>query len=230
MEMPPEPPPPDEFAVCDSGYASSVPLPNEPVVAGPSVSTDLQAGEPVSERVGFGKKDTGTVSDPGAAVSAESGKSAQKVIPSEPGQNQKPGNSSSESAGIEGWVKFVAQLTNKNARLGSMLQASEAHLLANGTLKLAVAAHSLMVLDNDSAKADIIALWSEIQGVNSVTSVEFKSLAAAGEATVQKDRVAAPDNGAARRTLPGKEEIFNDPSVRFISERFGGRVTDIRKK
>ena len=230
MEMPPEPPPPDEFAVYDSGYESSVPLPNEPVVAGPSVSTDLQAGEPVSERVGFGKKDTGTVSEPGAAISAESGKSAQKVIPSESGQKQKPGNSSSESDGIEGWVKFVAQLANKNARLGSMLQASEAHLLAISTLKLAVAAHSLMVLDNDSAKADIIALWSEIQGVNSVTSVEFKSLAAAGEATVQKDRVAAPDNGAARRTLPGKEEIFNDPSVRFISERFGGRVTDIRKK
>ncbi len=230
MEMPPEPPPPDEFTVCDSGYENSGPLPVEPVVDVPSASADLQVVEPVSERVGFGKKDTETLSESGAAVSAESGKFAQKIIPSEPGQNQKPGNSSSEPAGIAGWVKFVAQLANKNARLGSMLQASEAHLMANGTLKLAVAAHSLMVLDNDSAKADIMALWSEIQGVNSVTSVEFKSLAAAGGATLQKDRVVAPDNGTARRTLPGKEEIFNDPSVRFISERFGGRVTDIRKK
>ncbi len=199
MEMPPEPPPPDEFTVCDSGYESLEPLHEEPI----------------------------SVALPQSAAFAEP---VQKVVSPGSGQNSHPGNRAKESVNSEDWTNFVVQLANKNARLGSMLQDSEAHFTAAGALKLAVAAHSLMVLDNDAAKADIIGLWSEIQGTNSVTRVELQPLVAAVGGGAQKDRAAVPDNGVTRRTLPGKEEIFNDPSVRFISERFGGRVTDIRKK
>jgi len=166
----------------------------------------------------------------GATVSTAPSDSVHKMMSPRLSQNLNSGNCTSESVGSEDWANFVARLANKNARLGSMLLDSEAHLTATGTLKLAVAAHSLMVLDNESAKTDIIALWSEFQGANSVTSVELQPLSAAGRAQVQKAGVIAPDNIAAHRTPPGKEEIFNDPSVRFISERFGGRVTDIRKK
>jgi hypothetical protein len=202
MEMPPEPPPFDDLIVGDSGYSRSVP-PQDVPAAGVSVAPAVSAPSSVT----LEKKDLFQGS----------------------GQNRDSGNNSMASVNPEGWAGFVARLAGRDARLGSMLQRSQVHLTATGTLQLAVAAHALAVLNNESAKADILALWATFQGSSKAVKVELQPLATINGEAHKKDNVATPDNGASRRTLPGKEEIFNDPSVRFISERFGGRVTEIRK-
>lgn len=224
--MPPEPPPPDEFVAADSEYGSSMLPPEEPVVGVVAEAVDLPVAKPNSEGVGFKNIEPAPAS---SATATESVKPVEKAELSGLGQNRSPKNNPGKSASCRDWNQFVAQLASKNARLGSMLQSSEAKLLASGTLKLAVAAHALIVLDNDSVKAEIITLWGQFQNTDGVTNVELQPLSAAGQVVAGEDKT-APNNSSDRRTLPGKEEIFNDPSVRFISERFGGRVTDIRKK
>ena len=227
MEMPPEPPPADEFTVSDSGYDCSVPSPEDQVAAGASGLADSSVSEITSEKMVSGKIETTPI--PGPLKSFKPAEPVKKIISPGSGQNQIPGDVSGESGNVEEWTDFVAKLARQNARLGSMLHSSQAHLTAAGTLKLAVAAHALIVLNNDSAKAEILTLWSKFKGANNVAAVELQPLSATTGAATQKDKVMNPDNGVPRRTPPGKEEIFNDPSVRFISERFGGRVTEIRK-
>ncbi len=229
LEMPPEPPsPPDEFTVCDSNYESSLPPLMDTKVDSVVAAVELPSAQPVSEKVVSGKEKV--VPAPSAPVAVAPAGPEQKVIPSGSSQNQNIGDIPRESISSSDWARFVGQLANKNARLGSMLQGSEAHLAASGTLQLAVVAHALIVLDNDSVKTDIITFWNQFQGSKKVTKIELRPLAAAAAMTVPQAGVAASDNSApGRRTRLGKEEIFNDPSVRFISERFGGRVTEIRK-
>ena len=150
---------------------------------------------------------------------------------SAPDPGQKPGSDSNYAAptGGRGWTEFVEQLTGRHARLGSMLLHSQASLKQAKTLQLAVADHTLNLLNNDALKTDILELWAEFNGSDKLERVELQSLSAVRKAAAGKDSAAPPDQNGARRLLPGKEEIFNDPTVRFISERFGGRITEISK-
>ena len=226
MEMPPAPPaPPDEFTPGATNYASSLPPEVDTKADWIAAVPESASLSPDPEKVAAGKEEV--VPAPAAAAGPE-----LKAVPGADSGSKLPAEASAAAAiSRADWMRFVAQLANENARLGSMLQDSEIHSAAAGTLQLAVVAHALIVLDNDSAKADIITAWNRFQGSEKVKKIALRSLAAAAAGTpLPQTGIAAPDKAAPSRARPGKEEIFNDPSVRFISERFGGRVTEIRKK
>lgn len=220
-QMPPEPPPPDEF-IADGSVCEDLLPP-------------LEESDPVSSPVKSAPAEPEIVLNKPAAVTAVSKMSAEKS-PVTPGRAEVGNediapsmpisageNSSAVAVNSADWATFVGRLNGRDARLGSMLQRSQPELTPAGILRLTVAAHALIVLDNEPAKTDILAFWTRFQGTENASTVELLSLAAA-------PGVPPPVTGSAaqRRSLPSKEEIFNDPSVRFISERFGGRVTDIK--
>lgn len=226
-QMPPEPPPPDEFIA--DGSVCEDPLP--PLEDSGAVSSPVKSA-PAEPEIVLNKT---------VAVTAVPENSAEKS-PATPGRDE-VGNediappmpisarkkSSAVAVNSADWTNFVGRLNGRDARLGSMLQRSQPELTSAGILRLAVAAHALVVLSNEQAKADILALWTRFQGRESASTVELLSLAAVSGVPPLTGAEPSPVTGstAQRRLLPSKEEIFNDPSVRFISERFGGRVTDI---
>ncbi len=127
------------------------------------------------------------------------------------------------------WDIFLERLAGKDARLGAMLQRSRLLPAAAGNLLLEVAPHALALLDQDSVKRDILSLWAEFQGHNETLELQFRA-ASVANGNLSPARNGNSSSSSRPRPLPSKEEIFNDPSVRFISERFGGRVTEIKAR
>ncbi len=127
------------------------------------------------------------------------------------------------------WETFLERLTSKDARLGAMLQRSRLQPAAVGNLVLEVASHALALLDQDSVKQDILSLWAEFKGRNESLALQFKS-ASSTNGALGSGRNGSSSGSSRQRSLPRKEEIFNDPSVRFISDHFGGRVTEIKAR
>lgn len=127
------------------------------------------------------------------------------------------------------WDIFLERLAGKDARLGAMLQRSRLLPAAAGNLLLEVAPHALALLDQDSVKRDILSLWAEFQGRNETLELQFRA-ASVANGNLSPARNGNSSSSSRPRPLPSKEEIFNDPSVRFISERFGGRVTEIKAR
>ncbi len=128
------------------------------------------------------------------------------------------------------WDTFLERLAGKEARIGAMLQRSQLQPAAAGTLLLEVAPHALESLDQEKVKQDILSLWNQFRGQDEVLELQFKASSVA-----PKPRNAGPNGSPAQdlgrsRSLFSKEEIFNDPSVRFISDRFGGRITEIKQR
>lgn len=127
------------------------------------------------------------------------------------------------------WAAFLVFLAGKDARLGAMLLRSRRQSAATGSLMVEVAPHALTLLDQDSVKQNILSLWAEFVGRNDNPVLQFCAASATpGGAASVRNGVSV--NSSRQRTLPSKEEIFNDPAVRFISDRFGGRVTEIKAR
>ena len=139
-----------------------------------------------------------------------------------------PPDDFSEPAKVQ-WEAFLGRLAHKDARIGAMLQRSRLLPSAAGILLLEVAPHALALLDLESVKQDILSLWAEFQGRNDFSELKFQTPSAASGAR-NIERNGAVQGAGKRRPLPTKEEIFNDPSVRFIGDRFGGRVTEIKPR
>jgi hypothetical protein len=136
-----------------------------------------------------------------------------------------PSTSSGDELTAERWEGFLAYLGRHDRRLGAMLKGSRLKSReGEDRLEIAVAPYALTSLEHESAGvAEHLALFL---GRPSRPRLEF--VAANGGS----DRQSAPTAAAARGRgrLPGKEEIFKDEAVRFISDRFGGRVTEIRPR
>ncbi len=230
--MPPEPPPPDDFYACEPVYDSPVPAPTEVTSVPTRTAVAPQPTKIVREDVGPEK----LVAEPSATRNASSHDPGynrnQERFAAVTAQPEVVGKGTAESVNLAGWAAFVAQLAGRDARLGSMLQRSQPQLTKTGSLRLAVAPHALAVLDNENAKSDILALWAKFQGSDNISTLELKPLSATHGPQSAADNGIAPaaNRTAPRRLVPGKEEIFNDPSVRFISDRFGGRVTEIKAR
>ena len=217
-QLPPEPPPPDEFYGDSLSYGDSLPPLDDPGRVSSVTNSTRPGPETAAAPVTAEKR----------AVSADVAAAENKnIAASTPAAAKKESSAAAVDAGE--WADFISRLNGRDTRLASMLQRSQPELTAAGILRLAVADHALMVLNNEQAKADILTLWSRFQGRESAVSVELLSLAAvSGAPAAAADSSPVAGSTGSRRLLPSKEEIFNDPSVRFISERFGGRVTDIK--
>jgi len=225
-QLPPEPPPPDEFISDHPVYGDSLPPLEDPGRVSSATDSTL-AGPATAVAETVAAVTAPVTAEKHTASSSLTATENKNIAPSTPASAKK--ESFTATVDVEKWADFVARLNGRDARLASMLQRSQPELTATGTLRLAVADHALIVLNNEQAKTDILALWSRFQGRESVATVELLDLSAAGARPVNGSKLAATAGSAEqRRSLPSKEEIFNDPSVRFISERFGGRVTDIK--
>ncbi len=127
------------------------------------------------------------------------------------------------------WDVFLERLANKDARLGAMLQRSRLQPINGATLLLEVAPHVLALLDQESVKQDILSLWADFRGRSDTLELQFQAPSdSAGYSNASRN--GAPSSPGRRRPLPTKEEIFKDPAVCFISDRFGGRVTEIKPR
>jgi DNA polymerase-3 subunit gamma/tau len=226
-QLPPEPPPPDEFIGDSSVYGVSLPPLEDPGRVSSATNSTLSGPETAVTGTAAAATAPAAVAEKSAVSANLAAVENGEILSSTTAPVKKESSAAVVDTGV--WADFVAQLNGRDARLASMLQRSQPELTATGTLRLAVAAHALIVLNNEQAKADILALWSRFQGRESAATVELLDLSAAGARPVNGGKPAAAAGSAEpRRSLPSKEEIFNDPSVRFISERFGGRVTDIK--
>ena len=110
-----------------------------------------------------------------------------------------------------------------------MLQRSRLLPSAAGVLLLEVAPHALALLDLESVKQDILSLWAEFRGRSDILELQFRVPSdSAGYSNANRN--GAPSSPGRRHPLPTKEEIFKDLAVCFISDRFGGRVTEIKPR
>ncbi|MBN2809495.1 MAG: DNA polymerase III subunit gamma/tau [Deltaproteobacteria bacterium] len=125
------------------------------------------------------------------------------------------------------WDNFLSRLAGQDAWLGAMLQRSRLQPAADGTLGLEVAPHVLDLLAAEGVKEKILSSWSQFTGRQESRVLQLRAVAAPAAAVAGRPQL----TGVSRsRSLPSKEEIFNDPAVRFVSERFGGRVTEIKPR
>jgi DNA polymerase III gamma/tau subunit len=214
FEMPPQAPAPDDFSEASffDGDNGQQPEFSESAAAEP-------ATKKISSRTGSSKTRT-RVALPTENIEPE------KIDSEKVSQKPEPQLPSSEQAQ---WETFLERLTSKDARLGAMLQRSRLQPAAVGNLVLEVAPHALALLDQDSVKQDILSLWAEFQGHNESLELQFKA-AASANGTLGPSCNGSSSGSSRQRSLPNKEEIFNDPSVRFISDRFGGRVIEIKAR
>ncbi len=142
-------------------------------------------------------------------------------------EKSKPEKATGESQAQ--WDAFLERLTGKEARLGAMLQRSRLQPSVADTLLLEVAPHALALLDEERVKQDILSLWNQFRGRDEALELQFKAPSTASRPQSSSPNGPAQDSGR-QRPLPSKEVIFNDPAVRFISDRFGGRVTEIKPR
>jgi len=135
------------------------------------------------------------------------------------------GRDDTEALTAERWEAFRVWLEKRNRRLGAMLQRSRLRAAGHDGrhLQIEVLPYTLEPLKTNGMAAAIQAQLQNFLGREGEFLLEFQSLAGDGNAG-SESRPAGP------RTLPGKDEIFKDPLVRFISDRFGGRVTEIRPR
>lgn len=210
-EMSPEPPPPDDFR-----EASAIDGDNR---------LQQEFNDPSSE--------TGTEEKRGAADSSIASARPEKSEPikAKPVKANKEVQTATEPVEENQqaqWDVFLERLANKDARLGAMLQRSRLQSVNGATLLLEVAPHAQALLDQESVKQDILSLWAEFRGHSDNLELQFRAPSdAAGHSS---KRNGAPSSPGRRRPLPTKEEIFKDPAVCFISDRFGGRVTEIKPR
>ena len=126
------------------------------------------------------------------------------------------------------WKDFLAYLARHDRRLGAMLQGSRFVVLEpEGCLKVEAAPYALVSLEHEAVKRSIAEHLSAYLGRPEEWALQFVA-AGGGRAVGNGGRSVA--NPAGRVKLPEKEEIFKDESIRFISDRFGGRVTEIRPR
>ena len=199
-EMPPEPPPSADF-----GEAS------------------LSPAFPIDE----GHRSE--LSGPPPEIKSEKKKEAI-ISPMAPEKTEKSTPEKAAGETKAQWDAFLVRLAGKEARLGAMLQRSRLQPAAAGILLLEVAPHALALLDQEKVKQDILSLWNQFRGQDEALALQFKASSVAS-----KPQSAGPNAGPAQdldrpRSLFSKEEIFNDPSVRFVSDRFGGRITEIKQR
>ncbi len=130
----------------------------------------------------------------------------------------------------ERWPAFLEYLNSRDRRLGSMLQRSRPRV-AGRELTLEVMPYTLETLGSDESRKYILEHLDRFLGEKSGLLLKLKAGSGSGgggsAASRGKTRSRAPGQ---RRTLPGKEEIFRDEAVRFINDRFGGRVEEIRPR
>ncbi|MEA3331975.1 MAG: DNA polymerase III subunit gamma/tau [Pseudomonadota bacterium] len=218
QNRPPAPPPVakerQEFAV--AARSSPSPVASEPrSVPKPLSSSDSLPKTPVASSVK-------------PAVVEERSQTENYGVSEMPPQAPPP-DDFSDPAKVQ-WGAFLERLANKDARLGAMLQRSRLQPSAAGILLLEVAPHALALLDLESVKQEVLSLWAEFQGRNDFSELKFQTPSAtSGARKIERSGNTATGAGK-RRPLPSKEEIFNNPSVRFISDRFGGRVTEIKPR
>ena len=202
-EMPPEPPPQADFDEVS------------PPPSFPDVEYRSELSEPVAA---------------GPPPEMESKREREAVIPqtvSGKVEKSKPEKTIGELQAQ--WDAFLERLAGKEARLGAMLQRSRLQPSVAGTLLLEVAPHALALLDEEKVKQNILSFWNQFRDRNEALELQFKT-----PSTASRPRNAGP-NGPAQdsgrqHSLPSKEVIFNDPAIRFISDRFGGRVTEIKPR
>ncbi|MEA1923965.1 MAG: DNA polymerase III subunit gamma/tau [Pseudomonadota bacterium] len=218
QNRPPAPPPvaKERQKVAVAARPSPSPVVSEPrSVPKPLSSSDSLPKEPVAASVK-------------PAVVAEKARTENYGFSEMPPQPPPPDDFSDPSK-VQ-WEAFLGRLAHKDARIGAMLQRSRLLPSAAGVLLLEVAPHALALLDLESVKQDILSLWAEFQDRNDFSELKFQTPStSSGARKTERNGNAAPGAGQ-RRPLPTKEEIFNDPSVRFISDRFGGRVTEIKPR
>ncbi len=160
-----------------------------------------------------------------AGIDVDGGKPIAGAAPAPAGPEAVPSASSGDELTAERWEGFLAYLGRHDRRLGAMLKGSRLKSReGEERLEIAVAPYALTSLEHESAGvAEHLALFL---GRPSRPRLEF--VAANGGSDRQSTPTAAAARGRGR--LPGKEEIFKDEAVRFISDRFGGRVTEIRPR
>ena len=129
----------------------------------------------------------------------------------------------------ERWPAFLEYLNSRDRRLGSMLQRSRPRL-AGRELILEVMPYTLETLESDESRKNIQEHLDRFLGERSGLVLNFKALSGTGARSAASRGENHPRTAGQRRTLPGKEEIFKDQAVRFINDRFGGRVEEIRPR
>jgi len=206
-EMPPEPPSPEDF-----GEASAIDGDNglQPGFSGPS--SGVEAGE---------KR--------GAEVPPRVPPRPQKSAPLKTGGGALPATEPAREDQQAQWEAFLERLASQDARLAAMLQRSRLQPVNGGTLLLEVAPHALALLDQESVKQDILSLWAEFRGRSDTLELQFRASSAFAGYSSTGCNGASSSSGRGS-SLPTKEEIFKDPAVCFISDRFGGRVTEIKPR
>ncbi|MBN2706284.1 MAG: DNA polymerase III subunit gamma/tau [Deltaproteobacteria bacterium] len=208
-EMPPEPPP---FVYDDLSQNSSVSDEAGPTPAA-APSEFIAAPDPVAPPASFQSETVGGGDSSGSAGGKDFG--SPQVL----NQTVSPANLELQ------WRDFLVFVAAREARLGALLQRSRREVGAAERLRIKVAPHARLLLDNPGARSDLLALWAEFLGHAERVELELLELKPGGETSGP-----VRNGGGSRRPLPSKEEIFNDPSIRFISDRFGGRVVEIKAR
>ncbi len=232
-EMPPQAPPPDDYGEASffDGDNGQRPELSELVVAETSakVAIEKKTGSEIPVRASLKPEKIDPVRAQPENARAEKNNSEKVNLEKKRGERSTGSGSSEVSQEQVQWATFLERLASKDARLGAMLQRSRLQPAGAGNLMLEVAPHALALLDQESVKQNILSLWSEFKGQDETLVLQLRAAtAAAGSQT--SDRNGAPASSGRPRPLPSKEEIFNDPAVRFVSDRFGGRVTEIKAR